>query len=120
MFQRAKQEYNFVLVHPDRNLTGSWTSEANVEDMKAEFKGWEPRYAKQTQNLCMLCKTNLQLCRVQKLLGFVKHSLDWKLMDCPSLPKWVHESNKLTLIGDACHPMLVRVSLSWLVVDGLD
>jgi len=46
--------------------------------------------------------------RVRKLLGFVKSTLKWRLMDRKPLDKWIHGSGCIVLLGDACHPMLVR------------
>jgi len=45
--------------------------------------------------------------RVQKLLGSVQSTLKLRLMDRKSLEKWNHDSGRVTLLGDACHPMLV-------------
>ena len=33
-------------------------------------------------------------------------------MDRKQLPTWVHPKGRLVLLGDACHPMLVRVPSS--------
>lgn len=30
------------MIHPDRGSDESWTAEANTEQMRAEFAGWEP------------------------------------------------------------------------------
>ena len=46
--------------------------------------------------------------RVRKMLGFVQSTLKWRLMDRKPLNKWVHDSGRVILLGDACHPMLVR------------
>jgi len=46
--------------------------------------------------------------RVRKLLGFVRSTLKWRLMDRKPLDKWIHDSGRIVLLGDACHPMLVR------------
>ena len=46
--------------------------------------------------------------RVRKLLGFVQSTLKWRLMDRKPLDKWIHDSGRVILLGDACHPMLVR------------
>lgn len=46
--------------------------------------------------------------RVRKLLGFVQSTLRWRLMDRKPLGKWIHDSGRVILLGDACHPMLVR------------
>ena len=45
---------------------------------------------------------------VRKLLGFVQSTLKWRLMDRKPLDKWIHDSGRVILLGDACHPMLVR------------
>ena len=47
---------------------------------------------------------------VQKLLSFFKSTLKWRLMDRKPLDTWVHPKGRLVLLGDACHPMLVRHS----------
>ena len=31
----------------------------------------------------------------------------WRLMDRKPLERWVHQSGKVVLLGDSCHPMLV-------------
>ena len=49
--------------------------------------------------------------RVQKLLSHVNSTLKWRLMDRQPLEKWVHSSGRVALLGDACHPMLVRTFL---------
>ena len=49
-------------------------------------------------------------CRVQKLLALVPSTLNWKLMDRAPLKTWVHPDGKLVLLGDSCHPMLVRIA----------
>ena len=46
--------------------------------------------------------------RVRRLLGFVQSTLKWRLMDRKPLNKWIHDSGRVILLGDACHPMLVR------------
>jgi len=54
--------------------------------MRQEFEDFEPR--------------------VRKLLGAVQSTLNWRLMDRKPLDKWTHDSGRVTLLGDACHPML--------------
>jgi len=34
--------------------------------------------------------------------------MKWKLLDHAPLRSWVHRDGKLALLGDSCHPMLVR------------
>jgi hypothetical protein len=46
--------------------------------------------------------------RIQKLIDLIPSPLEWKLIDRDPLPSWIHEDGKLVLLGDSCHPMLVR------------
>ena len=46
--------------------------------------------------------------RVRKILGFVQSTLKWRLMDRKPLDRWIHDSGRVILLGDACHPMLVK------------
>ncbi|QRV81381.1 FAD-binding domain protein [Ceratobasidium sp. AG-Ba] len=83
---RAKKEYNMVLLHPDDGATESWSAEGSGDAMRKDFEGWEPR--------------------VEKLLAMVPSTLKWALRDRLPLDTWIHKSNKVVLLGDACHPML--------------
>ncbi|KAF8178149.1 hypothetical protein K438DRAFT_1769665 [Mycena galopus ATCC 62051] len=84
---RGGQEYNIVMLHPDRGTRGeAYDVPGSVQQMKADFAGWEPR--------------------VEKLLSLVSHTLIWPLFDRDPLDTWVHPSGKVALLGDACHPML--------------
>ncbi|OSX61363.1 hypothetical protein POSPLADRAFT_1144845 [Postia placenta MAD-698-R-SB12] len=83
---RSKQLYNLVLAHPDDGSVESWTATGSADKMRAEFADFEPR--------------------VRKLLGFVESTLKWRLMDRLPLAAWTHPSGRVTLLGDACHPML--------------
>lgn len=42
--QRAKKEFNIVLLHPDDNSVESWTAEGSADKMRADFADFEPRY----------------------------------------------------------------------------
>jgi hypothetical protein len=53
-------------------------------------------------------KFSISLHRIQKLLQLVPSTLNWTLMDRAPLETWVHKDGKVALLGDACHPMLVR------------
>lgn len=61
------------------------------------------RKQKKKADLCVVC-----VCRVQKLMNLVPRTLIWPLKDRKPLKSWMHEAGKVTLLGDACHPMLVR------------
>lgn len=43
VLQRAKNEYNLVLLHPDDGSVESWAAEGSADKMRADFAGWEPR-----------------------------------------------------------------------------
>ncbi|KAJ6481022.1 FAD/NAD-P-binding domain-containing protein [Mycena sanguinolenta] len=84
---RGGREYNIVMLHPGREMRGeAYDVPGSVQQMKADFAGWEPR--------------------VKKLLALVSHPLIWPLFDRDPLDTWVHPSGKVALLGDACHPML--------------
>lgn len=84
--QRAKKEYNVVLLHPDDGSVESWTAEGSAEKMRKDFEDFEPR--------------------IQKILSFIPSTLKWKLMDRQPLATWVHPEGRVVLLGDSCHPML--------------
>ncbi|CAE7183515.1 unnamed protein product [Rhizoctonia solani] len=88
---RGRNEYNMVLIHPDGRdgsapAVESWTAEGSIEEMRRDFSGWEPR--------------------IQKLIHLIPSTLKWMLADREPLEKWVHDSGKVVLLGDSCHPML--------------
>ncbi|KAJ7481761.1 hypothetical protein FB451DRAFT_136739 [Mycena latifolia] len=83
---RGAQEYNLVMLHPNRGLREAYNVEGCVHKMRADYAGWEPR--------------------VQKLLALVSSTLIWPLFDRDPLDTWIHQSGKVALLGDACHPML--------------
>ncbi|KAH8833910.1 hypothetical protein DL96DRAFT_1703549 [Flagelloscypha sp. PMI_526] len=85
---RGKELYNLVLLHVATydGLEESYDTEGSVKKMKEFYGGWEPR--------------------VQKLTNLVDKTLIWPLKDRDPLAQWVHPSGKVTLIGDAVHPML--------------
>ncbi|KAG9124299.1 hypothetical protein FRC07_012099 [Ceratobasidium sp. 392] len=88
---RGRKEYNIVLLHPDGRdgttpAVESWTAMGSVENMRKDFSGWEPR--------------------IEKMLQLIPSPLRWLLADREPLEKWVHDEGKVTLLGDACHPML--------------
>lgn len=105
-----------MVIDPDDGSEESWRAQGNAEKMRANFRGWEPRYAplfKPWLALAEAAPRHLVLAplsgisRVEKLLKLVPSTLRWKLMDRSPLKTWIHKSNKVVLLGDACHPMLV-------------
>jgi salicylate hydroxylase len=61
----------------------SWTAEGRVEDLRAEFAGWDPQ--------------------LTGLLQAAQRTGRWALLDRDPLPRWTN--GPITLAGDAAHPM---------------
>lgn len=83
---RRKERYNVIALHPDDGSVEAWKAEGNLEQMRRDFEDFEPR--------------------ARKLLGLVQATVRWRLLDRKILNKWVHESGRVVLLGDACHPVL--------------
>ena len=54
-----------------------------------------------------LASTYYDMRIIRKILGFVRFTLKWRLMDRKPLKTWIHPSHRVILLGDSCHPMLV-------------
>ncbi len=61
----------------------SWTAEGSVEDLRAEFEGWDPQ--------------------LTGLLEAAQQTGRWALLDRDPLPRWTN--GPIALAGDAAHPM---------------
>lgn len=76
---------NFVaIVERDTWTRESWTDRGQVSDALADFAGWHPQ--------------------VRGILEAVEETFVWALFDRPPLDRWSY--GRVTLLGDACHPML--------------
>jgi salicylate hydroxylase len=62
----------------------SWSAPGDPEILRHEFEGWDPR--------------------IESLLSQVQATFRWALYDREPLPTWTR--GRLTLLGDAAHPML--------------
>jgi salicylate hydroxylase len=62
----------------------SWTDKAVVADVLARYEGWHPL--------------------VRELIAAIPEAYIWALHDRTPLPTWTR--GRVTLLGDACHPML--------------
>jgi salicylate hydroxylase len=62
----------------------SWTSKGKVADALARYEGWHPS--------------------VRTLIAAFPETFIWALHDRLPLPRW--SDGRVTLLGDACHPML--------------
>jgi salicylate hydroxylase len=84
-FVRGGDLVNFVaLVDQDSWTRESWTDEADVADVLAAYEGWHPQ--------------------VRSILEAVEETFVWGLFDRPPMKQW--SCGRVTLLGDACHPML--------------
>ncbi|KKY15207.1 putative salicylate hydroxylase [Diplodia seriata] len=77
---------NVVLIHPEPSDPSTWKQETALDDMKKQFVGWDRS--------------------VTKLISLIDKTLKWPMMAGQSLERWVSESNKVVIIGDAAHAML--------------
>jgi salicylate hydroxylase len=76
---------NFVaLMEQDTWTRESWTDRGEVADALAAYEGWHPQ--------------------VRTILDSVDETFVWALFDRAPLDRW--SVGRVTLLGDACHPML--------------
>jgi len=76
---------NFVcLIDRDAWTKESWTEPGDVADLRAAYEGWHEQ--------------------VRAIIASVDETFVWGLFDRAPLPRW--SVNRVTLLGDACHPML--------------
>ncbi len=84
-FVRGQQLVNFVaLIDQENWMKESWTDRGEVGDVLAAYEGWHPQ--------------------VLSILKAVDETFLWALFDRPPMPRW--SVGRVTLLGDACHPML--------------
>jgi salicylate hydroxylase len=76
---------NYVgFVPTDEQMKESWSAPGDPNVLRAEFAGWDPR--------------------IGEVLAQVDKTFRWALYDREPLPTW--SKGRLTLLGDAAHPML--------------
>jgi 2-polyprenyl-6-methoxyphenol hydroxylase-like FAD-dependent oxidoreductase len=84
-FVRSQRLVNFVaVVEQDAWTRESWTDRGDVADALSAFAGWHPQ--------------------LHEILRSVDETFVWALFDRAPLAQW--SSGRVTLLGDACHPML--------------
>ena len=82
---RAGRIINYVgFVPTDEEMKESWSAPGDPDVLRREFAGWDPR--------------------IEMLLQQVHATFRWALYDREPLPTWT--KGRLTLLGDAAHPML--------------
>jgi salicylate hydroxylase len=81
----AKHLLNFVgIIEQDTWTRESWTDRGDVKDLRAAFVGWDPI--------------------LRAIIDTIDETFIWGLFDRAPLPRW--SAGRVTLLGDACHPML--------------
>jgi salicylate hydroxylase len=76
---------NYVgFVPADQEMKESWSAPGDPDVLRREFEGWDPR--------------------IGEVLEQVDKTFRWALYDREPLPGWTN--GRLTLLGDAAHPML--------------
>jgi salicylate hydroxylase len=76
---------NFVgLLEQDAWITESWTEPGDVADLAAAYAGFHSQ--------------------VRGIIAAAEKTFKWALLDRDPLPRW--SFGRVTLLGDACHPML--------------
>ena len=82
---RAGEMINYVgFVPADAEMKESWSAPGDPDVLRHEFAGWD--------------------ARIGALLREVRNTFRWALYDREPLPIWT--KGRLTLLGDAAHPML--------------
>lgn len=82
---RANELVNYVgFVRSDEPLKESWSATGDPAALAREFAGWDPL--------------------VEAAIAQMKTTFRWGLFDREPLPTWTR--GRLTLLGDAAHPML--------------
>lgn len=82
---RSGELINYVgFVPSTEELKESWSAAGEQESLAREFAGWDPR--------------------VTGLIDVVESTYWWGLYDREPLERWTH--GRVTLLGDAAHPML--------------
>ncbi len=82
---RHGEMVNYVgFVPADQEMKESWSAPGDPDVLRREFEGWDPR--------------------IGSVLKQVDRTFRWALYDREPLPTWT--KGRLTLLGDAAHPML--------------
>jgi salicylate hydroxylase len=84
-YVRNKQLLNFVaIIDQDSWAKESWSDRGNIADAVAAYQGWHPQ--------------------LHDILESADEIFIWALYDRVPMQRW--SAGRVTLLGDACHPML--------------
>jgi salicylate hydroxylase len=84
-FVQRKRLVNFVaIVEQDTWTRESWTDRCELDDALEPYRAWHPQ--------------------VREIISAVDETFIWALFDRDPLERW--SAGRVTLLGDACHPML--------------
>lgn len=83
---RKSSMFNLVMSHPGQAPVGAWSELGDIEDMRWQYRHFDPV--------------------LQKLLTHVTSCKKWKLAELEPLPTWVSDSGRVVLLGDAAHATL--------------
>ncbi|KAJ3940713.1 uncharacterized protein N0V96_009727 [Colletotrichum fioriniae] len=89
----AGDSFNMVLSHRDSRDPSTWEQKTQAEilgEMRAEFSGWDSQ--------------------LTKIIELIDTTIKWPLMAGVPLDKWVADSERLVILGDAAHAMLPYMS----------
>ncbi|KAJ4515685.1 hypothetical protein HRR75_003764 [Exophiala dermatitidis] len=87
------RSFNMVLSHPDRSDPATWNQQSPsqiLSDMRAHFRGWDPR--------------------LTKIIDMIDTTLKWPLLSGTPLKRWVAPSSRFLIMGDAAHAMVPYMS----------
>ncbi len=88
-YVKGGKAVNIVAVNETEEwVMESWNTASSKEELLSDYKGWHPN--------------------VQKLFDSVEEVYKWGLFDRDPMQKW--SKGKVTLLGDAAHPMLPFLS----------
>ncbi|KXH65561.1 FAD binding domain-containing protein [Colletotrichum salicis] len=89
----AGESFNMVLSHRDSRDPSTWEQKTQaeiLEEMRAEFRGWDSQ--------------------LTKIIELIETTIKWPLMAGVPLERWVADSERLVILGDAAHAMLPYMS----------
>jgi salicylate hydroxylase len=109
---RGDSLVNLVLEYPEDRPPSEWDESTYVEDIKALFAEWDPKYNFPIHTTASQTTTNENnsLCQ---LLALIKSALKWPLRFSVPLEHWCSKSGRFVLLGDAAHVVPSFLAQGW-------